>query len=125
MEIITTNKFDLEPLALPFGYSFVTRPNADRKTAWFTPSGKAKIWFGRLDIKTIGTVTDEDFKKFSKEMKKVKADVLWDTKKPWLSDKRYTFADGKLVECSQMRGILIVLQTEWDNRQEFEGWESL
>jgi hypothetical protein len=125
MKIITTNKFNLVPLALPFAYSFVWNCKRGEEIAWFTPSGKAKIWFGGIQIKDIGTITDETNKKIVKEMIKAKADVLWNKDNSWLSEKRYTLASSGLAECLNINEVLEKLTNEWNNRHEYEDWESL
>lgn len=121
MKIITTNELELVPLALPFAYSFVTTEKRGENIAWFTPSGKAKIWFGGLQQKPIGNITPEEEKALHKEMKTAKADILFTG---MYKSKLYTTC-GNITELPDAQDIITKLIKEWDSRYEWEEWESL
>jgi len=121
IEIVATTKLKLKPLALPFAYSFTWKEKRGENIAWFTPSGKAKIWFGGLQTKAIGNITPEEEKALHKEMKTVKADILFDGHN---QQKLYTTC-GNITELPDASQILVKLIEEWDSRHEWEEWECL
>ena len=120
MEIIATTKLDLKPLVLPFAYSFAFKKRGNEE-AWFTPSGKAKIWFGGLKTEKVGNITPEEEKALHKEMKKAKADILWGGN---YKDELYTTC-GDITRLPDVQDVLTKLINEWDARHEWEEWESL
>tara|TARA_R110000796_G_scaffold58413_6_gene134973 strand:+ start:2655 stop:3047 length:393 start_codon:yes stop_codon:yes gene_type:complete len=117
MEIIATNKLELIPLVLPFAYSFSYKKRGDDE-AWFTPSGKAKIWFGGLQTQEIGNITKEEEKALHKEMKKAKADILWGGK---YKGKLYTTC-GNITLLPNVQDVLAKLVNEWCARYKTEDW---
>ena len=121
MEVIATNKFNLEPFALPFAYSLVSKPKSTGEESWFTPSGKAKIWFGALHTQEVGNITEDERKELNKAMVEVKADVLWNGK----DNKDLYTTCSKLTRLLNVNQVLTKLIHEWDSRKDWEEWESL
>ena len=129
MELVarTETKLNLVPLVLPFAYRFsFKKKKGVTKDWWFTPSGEGKIWVGALHTETVGKITDAEYKALCKEMKKAKADALYNDRGYYKDAQRpYTFTNDGVVECVNLNSILVDMDNEYEARREYEEWESL
>ena len=77
MEVITTQKLQLEPHKEEFEILFAwNKKRGVDNNHWFTPTGKCKIWIGGLSTQMIGHVSKDVYKTLIKKMKAAKTDVL-------------------------------------------------
>ncbi len=126
MEILAVTKLNLKPLALPYEYSFAWSRKKDRSKYWFTPSGKAKIWFGGLNIEVVGKITDKEYDSLVAEMKAKKVDALYnDTGHYTDVQNPYTITNDGIVRVTNLNEILVLLGEEFEAKKEYEGWKDL